>query len=221
MFRGLLACALWSLTATGAFGQNPAKPLERLDLLPREASSDYSITPIFGQLVLFSLPQEFRVVATSNGKARYTRQAVPAQENVGRWSQMITVSGDEAMAFSSRTYPQKMVDDFAGRMQKACPDTFATLPLPGVFVGSYDTAVAVSGCGSASGGRSETVLQMVVKGGMDVYTFEWQVRAPSAKGPLKIDAAQWTDRIRRLAPIRLCSMVPNEQPPYPSCLYRR
>lgn len=194
--------------------------LDRLDLLPRQGTSEPAITPVYSQLFLYALPDEFHTI--SGGvvrKGRYVQQSVLAKETAQRWTQMITLSADEALAFSARTYPQKMVEDFGARMKKNCPESFSTLPLPGVFVGSYDTVAAVFACGA--GGQSEAVMQMVIKGGLDVYTLEWAVRGPPSRGPLKLDEAQWTDRLRRLAPVRVCSIVPNEPPPFMSCLRRR
>jgi hypothetical protein len=222
MVRGWLVAPLMLLMTAGACAQTSAKALERLDLLDRQGTSDTVIIPIFSQLVLFALPDEFRMGAATSRKSHFSQQAVLARESAARWTQMISVSGDEALAFGGRTWPQKMVDDFSARIRKTCPESFAALPLAGVFVGSYDTAVVVAGCGNAPGrGGSEATMQMVVKGGMDVYTVEWTVRGAASRGPLKLDADEWTDRIRRLAPVRLCAPVANEQPPYPSCARRR
>ena len=218
--RGL-ALVLTMACAGAAFAQAPAPSLNRIDLLPRQGTSDAAITPIYSQLFLYALPDEFHTVSGGvTRKGHFTQQSVLAKESLQRWTQMITVSGDEALAFSGRTYPQKMIDDFGARMKKNCPDSFAMLPLNGVFVGSYDTVVAVVSCGSL-GGQSESIMQMAIKGGMDMYTLEWAVRGPPSRGPLKLDETQWTDRLRRLAPVRLCSVVANEQPPFPSCVNRR
>jgi len=214
---------VWSATlCLAAYGQAPTMSLDRIDLLQRQGTSEAAITPVYSQVFLYALPDEFHTVGSGIvRKGHYAQQSVLARESLQRWTQMITLSGDEALAFSGRTYPQKMIDDYGARMKKNCPDSFGALPLPGVFVGSYDTAVAVFSCGTSSGGQSESVLQMVIKGGMDVYTLEWAVRGPPSRGPLKLDETQWTDRLRRLAPIRLCPVVANEQPPFANCLRRR
>ena len=215
------SAAVSLLALTSAFAQAPAPSLARLDLVPRQGTSEAAIQPIFSQIVLFAMPDGFHALPPILRKGHYVQQSVPTHESAARWTQMITVTGDEALAFSGRTYPQKMVDDFVARTKRTCPDSFGAAPLPNVFVGSYDTAVAVAGCGSAAGGQSETTMQMVVKGGMDVYTFEWAVRGPASRGPLKIDPSDWTARLLRLAPVRVCAVVANEQPPYPSCLWKR
>ena len=214
-----LALALAPRWATAQF-QQPA--LDRLDQLPRQGTSTTSITPVYSQLFMFSLPDEFRTVGASAIKGHFTQRSVPAGENIGRWSQMITLSGDEAEAFSGRTWPQQLVDAYAARMKKSCPGTFALLPIPGAFVASFDTAVAVASCGSGSGrSGSEAILILVVKGGMDMYSLEWAVRGPASRTAPRLDVTEWTERLRRLAPIRICRAVPNEEPPYPSCLRQR
>ena len=216
-----LAAAWLAWSTVAAFAQAPPMSLDRMDLLPRQGTSDAAITPVYSQVFLYALPDEFHTVGGGVvRKGRYVQQSVLAKETPQRWTQMITLSGDEALAFSGNTYPQKMSADYGARMKKACPESYSTLALPGVFVGSYDTVVAVFACGS-NGAQSEAVLQMIIKGGMDVYTLEWAVRGPPARGPLKLDETQWTDRLRRLAPVRVCSVVANEQPPYMSCLKRR
>ena len=215
-----IACAI-SCTATIAHAAPIAPSLERIDRMQRQGTSEGQVVPIYSQLLLYALPDAFRTVSTETRKSRFVQQAVPSRETAERWTQRIVVSGDEALAFSARTYPQKMIDQFVGGVRERCPDTFASIPLPGVFVGSYDTVVAVAGCGtSARGGGSEATMQMVVKGGMDVYTIEWTVRGKATRGPIALQAAEWLDRLKQLAPIRLCSRVAGEKPPYPSCTQR-
>ena len=218
--RGLAFVSSIAL-ASVAWSQAMPTSLDRLDLLPRQGTSDAAIAPIWNQLFLFSLPDEFKTVSAGVvRKGRFEQQSILAKESPARWTQKITVAGDEALAFSGIVYPKKMVDDFVARTKKNCPEGFSTLPLNGVFVGSYDTVVAVVGCGS-TGGQSEAVMQMVIKGGMDMYTLDWIVRGPPVRGPMKLDESEWTERIRRLAPVRVCAIVANEKPPYPSCLRRR
>lgn len=219
MLCRLLAVLLVSSCVSSAFAQTS---LDRIDLLPRQGTSDAAVAPVYSQIFLYALPDEFRTVSSGVvRKGRFVQQSVPAKETVQRWTQMITLSGDEALAFSGRTYPQKMIEDFVGLTKKKCPDSFSTLTLNNVFVGSYDTVVAVVSCGMASGGQSEAIMQMVIKGGMDMYTLEWTVRGRASRGPVKLEEVQWTDRLRRMAPVRICSAAANEQPPFPSCLKRR
>src|SRR5207244_3534221 len=51
------------------------------------------ISPVFGQLVAFSMPSSFVVVSENANGPNYIREAVPKGETVDRWTQMITLTG--------------------------------------------------------------------------------------------------------------------------------
>jgi hypothetical protein len=78
----------------------------------------------------------------------------------------------------------------------------------------------VVGCGKVGGAdeaRSETALIVAIKGNADMYTVQWAARgAPAAKAD--IEDARWPERLKQLAPIRICAIVAGEKAPYPSCL---
>ena len=194
----------------------------RLDALRRPASSKPTITPIFGQLVLSSIPKDFRPLADSNRDGIYVQQSVPAGETADRWTEMITITGKEGAASLPGATPQRLAEGAAGLLRAACPDSFAAASFGPVRTGGHDGFATVLSCGTlsasaSSGARSETSLLVTVKGDTEMYMLQWTERGAPSKGPLPIDAARWQDRLVRLSPIRLCAIVRGEAPPFPSC----
>ena len=66
------------------------------------------ISPIFGQLVRFSMPSSFIAVGENTRGGHYLREAVPKGESAERWSQMITVTGAKGLAGNPDISPQAL-----------------------------------------------------------------------------------------------------------------
>ena len=177
------------------------------------------ISPIFGQLVTFSIPSNFIGVFENTRGAHYTREAVPKGETADRWTQMITVTGEKGLSESANVTPEKFAGSMAGGFKRACPDSFAAKALGETRFGDANAFVAVIGCGTIEG-RSETALIAVVKGSADVYTIQWAERGAAVQAP-PVDDARWPERLRALQPIALCAIVPGEAAPYPSCIGKK
>jgi hypothetical protein len=209
--------ALGMLLATcPAHAQTPSKPKSA------PPASYTVISPIFGQLVRFSLPSAFAPAAfeKTNGPS-YIREAVLKGETVTAWTQMITVTGAKGAASNPQVTPESFAVSMAAGFKKACPDTFAVMPFGAQKFGDHDGFVAVAGCGrieTAADKHGETALIVVVKGSADVYTIQWAERAPSSADKPAISEAKWQDRLGKLRPIRFCPIVPGEAMPYPSCV---
>jgi len=178
------------------------------------------ISPIFGQLVSFSMPQTFVVIGENAKGVSYIREAVLKGETADRWTQMITVTGARGMVANPKVSPEAFAASIAGGFKSACPDTFAAKGVGPVKFGDQDGYVALASCGSvvsAPDKHSETALVIAVKGSADYYTLQWAERGPASGKPV-IDEAKWQERLRQLQPIRLCPIVPGEAAPYPSCV---
>lgn len=207
------AAALW-LASGGPLAAQAAKPES-----PPAAFT--TISPVFGQLVAFSMPSNFVATFEDTKPASYTREAVPKGESVQKWSEMITLTGAKGAASAPNASAEKFAGAIAGGFQRACPDSFAAKGSP-TKIAAFEAFMAVVGCGrvgNAAEARSETALIVAIKGSADLYTLQWAERgAPAAKPD--IENAKWQERLQRLAPIRLCAIVPGEKPPYPSCIGR-
>jgi hypothetical protein len=178
------------------------------------------ISPIFSQLVTFSMPSTFVVVGENTNGPSYIREAVLKGETAARWTQMITVTGAKAMVANPKMSPEIFAVSIAGGFKSACPDTFAAKGVGPAKFGDQDGYVALASCGSvvsAPDKHSETALVVAVKGSADYYTLQWAERTPASGKPV-IDEAKWLERLRQLQPIRLCPIVPGEAAPYPSCV---
>ena len=207
----ILAAALGALLASSASAQGPAQ------------SAFTVISPIFGQLVTFSMPANFVAVAENTNGPNYIREAVLKGETVRSWTQMITVTGAKGLAGNPKVSPETFAGSIVGGFKSACPDSFTAHGFGPAKFGEQDAYVAVASCGWVETGadkHGETALIVAIKGRADYYTLQWAERAPTA-GKAPIDETKWVARLRQLQPIRLCPIVLGERAPYPSCASRK
>jgi len=177
------------------------------------------ISPIYSQLVRFSMPSNFAVVFENAKDGNYIREAVLKGETARAWTQMITVTGAKGLARHPQVTPEGFARSIAAGFKKACPDTFDAKPLGATKFGNQDGFVVVGGCGRvavSADKHSETALIVAVRGSADVYTIQWAERTPGTAKPA-IDDAKWQERLSKLKPILFCPIVPGEAAPYPSC----
>lgn len=214
-----VACTLCSL----ALAQDKAPPLKEVEALRQQGYSVSTITPIFSQLVTFSFPKGF-VPAFEDAKGgQYIQESVLEGESVKKWSQMITITGAKGLASNPNVTPTRFAGSMAGGFKRVCPDSYSATGLGDIKFGKHDGFAAVVSCGiSNPSGEpySESLLVIVIKGENDYYTIQWAERGDASKTPIKFDNVKWTDRIKKLTPIKLCPLVPGEKAPYPSCASR-
>jgi hypothetical protein len=204
---------------TAAFGALHASPVSAQAPAPAVFTV---ISPIFGQLVAFSMPSSFVTAYENTNGPNYIREAVLKGETVKDWTQMITVTGAKGTAANSKISPESFAGSMIGGFKSACPDTFTAKGFGPAKFGDQDAYVAVASCGrveSSADKHSETALMVTIKGNSDYYTLQWAERAPTA-GKNAIDETKWQARLRQLQPIRICPIQPGERAPYPSCANR-
>jgi hypothetical protein len=220
----MIALGIFVAAASVAHAQSPPAPKSAPPAPKTPPASFTVISPIFGQLVRFSLPSAFAPASFENTNGpSYIREAVLKGETVKAWTQMITVTGANGVAANPEVTPEKFAVSMAAGFKKACPDTFAVKPFGAAKFGEQDGFVAVVGCGSietSADKHGETALIIAVKGSADYYTIQWAERAPSSAAKPSIDDAKWKERLARLKPIQFCPIVPGEAAPYPSCVGR-
>ena len=179
-----------------------------------------TVTPVFSQLLMLSLPGGFKQVLEESRTAQYVRAFVAEGESFRKWSQKVTITGEKWLALNPNIAPQAIADRMAAGLRKACPPSFSGAVLGPMKVGTYDAFSVVIGCGIVDPDGSffsETVLIVVIKGENDFYTVQWAERGNASVAPLEIDAAQWRERLGKLAPLALCPVVKGENAPYSSC----
>ena len=211
------------LSALVAIGLLCASAIQSRAESPAPASSTV-ISPVFGQLVRFSMPAKFVTASENTEENFYSREAVPKGETVNAWTQMITITGSKGMATVANFSPQKLMASVALGFKKACPESFTVKDLGETKFGDQDAYLAVASCGevaSSADRHGETALIVAVKGTSDAYTVQWAERTPRASPAPAINEVMWQERLRELMPIRLCAIVPGEAAPYPSCLQQK
>ena len=150
--------ALGALLASSAAAQGPVP------------SAFTVISPIFGQLVTFSLPTSFVTVFENTNGPSYIREAVLKGETVKSWTQMITVTGAKGAAGNAKGSPESAAASLVGGFKAACPDTFAAQGFGPTKFGDRDAYVALASCGrveSSADKHSEIALIVTVKGSAD------------------------------------------------------
>lgn len=220
MFKPLLAgVALLSILAPVAHADsNPS--MNVVESYRQQGYSVKSIAPIFSQLLMTSLPKGFKTVFEKTRGAQYIRESVLDGENENKWTQMITITGAKDLASNPNLSPKKFVENMAGGFKRACPDSFSASGISEGKISGYDGYIAIVSCGTSpttAGQTSESAIIAAIKGERDYYTVQWAERAAPSKTPIAIDTAKWTDKFKKLAPIKLCPIVPGEKAPYPSC----
>jgi len=220
MIRTLLALTVL-ITLCSCAPKDNAPKLNKVEALRQQGFSVRTITPIFSQLVTFSLPKGFVPKFENTKGGNYIQESVLKGESVKKWSQMITVTGAKGLSSNPNVTPRRFADGIAGGFKSLCPDSLSTMNFGEGKIGSNDAFAAVVSCGIAnSPGEepySESVLLIVVKGENDYYTIQWAEKGDASETPIKLDNVKWSDRIKKLTPIKLCPIVPGEPAPYLSC----
>ena len=191
--------------------------------LAQSAAGPRLATPIFSQLVVFSLPPEFKSTKPTYEKdsgSFYLRQQVPDGETAAKWSRMITISGTRGLAANPEATPQRLLGRMTLDFQRNCPDTFSTNAPGEQKIDGYDAYEVIVSCGRVQADKQVyglAAVMLTIKGTKDYYTLQWTERGHDSPQPPAIDTAYWARQLARLMPIKLCAIVPGESPPYPSC----
>jgi hypothetical protein len=182
-----------------------------------------AISPVFHQLVLFSLPAGFKAAFEKTNGSFYIREHIPEGESVDKWTRMITLTAAKDLASNPDATPQALLGRMAAGFRTHCPDTFTSAVLGPQTVDGHAGFEMIASCGhvpAGGGAYSETAIMLAIKGSSDYYTLQWAERGPDSPRPLNLDNNYWTRQLELLRPIRLCPIVPGEAPPYPSCVGR-
>lgn len=206
-----------------ASGPSPADPRNTDPGLPGMDRPAANISPVFHELVVFTLPAHFKAVYEKTNGSFYIREHVPESESDDHWTRMITLTGSRDLASNPSVSPRAFIETIAAGFRRHCPDNYATTALGPQTVGGNEGFAVVTSCGRVQSGNeshSETAVMLAFKGSADYYTIQWAERGADSARPLTVDTAYWSKRIAQLAPIRLCPIVPGEPAPYVSCVGR-
>lgn len=179
-------------------------------------------TPVFGQIVTYQLPAGFQPVYEDSGTGGYIQEAVPTNETVNDWSQMITMTGIKD-AEGQADMLEGAAQVLAGHFQQACAETFTGTSFGATEINGLSGLVVFLGCGTVAPSeedqeaRSETAVIVYVKSAFGYVTVQWAERGPPVAARPVYDIDTWKPRLAQLLPIRLCDAVAGEEPPYLSC----
>lgn len=218
----LLLFMLMPYVCFSAIAEDKAR--DKLSAPTAERDFVTQISPIFGQLVLLTVPKGFTAVFEKTNGDGYIRESVPEGETVAQWSQMITVTGARGLAANPAVTAQLLVNQIAAGFKRACPETFSAKGLGAMKISGQDAFAGLASCGTvltAVMKHSEFALLIAIKGSADYYTVQWAERGPASGQPIGLSDAKSADRFKKLNPIKLCPLVPGEAAPYASCINQR
>ena len=203
------AAVLALIATTAAQAEGPA---------PKSATpaSMTAISPIFGQLVRFSMPagicpgvrndQRHEFIFARRCPKGETTAAVDADDHRHR---------PEGACRQSQIHAARFGRLDGRRLQGACPETFVT---KGFRRDETRRAGCVRRGGGMRQGRCERRrpqrdrVDRRVKGSTDAYTIQWAERAAS-QPPIPHRRRKWQQRLHALMPIRFCPIVAGEAAP--------
>ena len=222
MLHKFVITAVFLLVAPLGFAQSKDATFKEVESLREKGYSVQTITPIFNQLLMLSLPKGFKPVFEEAKSGQYIHESVLEGETFSSWSQMITILGAQNLAGNPNVTPQKFVMGMASSFQTACPKTFGGSSLGPLNFNQHEAFAMVVSCGtiqvSANKPYAETTLIIAIKGSKDFYSIQWAQREAAFHHPLPIETSTWEARLEKLKPIKLCPRIPGESAPYPSCI---
>jgi len=211
---GLVAAFLAASVVTTSAQQAPATP----------PSFVTATMPVYAQMIRFPVPASYAPAFSKNNEGKfYIFEMVPKGETVEKWTGMMTITGQNG-AVAPVPPLRDYIGNFFSRYQKACAKTFSAKPISDAQLNGHVAVLVYLSCGQllkpgyGPEGYSESVVIAFIQGAKDLYTVQWAERAASQDKPIPFEAAKWQDKLDMLRAVRICTRVPGEAAPYPSCI---
>lgn len=212
MRHGLLSWAL--LLCVGGVGVSTSSAAAQQD------GAVPMVTPIFSQMISYHVPKTFVAADDENKNGKYLQAFFPAGENLKTWTQSILLTGTKRSEGTSQLPPELITNFIEIHFVSTCPSTYSAIRYGEQKIIGAPAYAAVFSCGSRvvdSEIFSETRLVIAIVGADGYYTLERSERGPSTNAHRPIDAEKWRNLLVGFLPIKLCSRIDGEKPPYPSC----
>ncbi len=188
----------------------PAGP-SSAQVIPRPWDITPVSVPIFSQVVVFSVPNEWKPAHESKGVGHYLLEHIPLEQTVQNWRDMITVQGFEGLASRPNANPRGLLNLLASQIKSKCTDHFIGRSLGDGKLDGADVSIALIGCGKLpedqpgglKAGESELALYVALKGLKDMYVIHKSFRGkPISADAIPREQAQLL--LLTLQPIKLC-----------------
>jgi hypothetical protein len=218
----LIVCFMLFYTLD-SFAATEAEAKEEFQKIESSKSQDakvMTITQMFSQTLANALPEGFEPASENLKEGFYIQEFVLKGETKNFWTQKITITGSKGLSLNPNVTPEKFVNFVAGGIKSVCPQTFSATSFGAGKIDGNDAFGMLMGCGevpTSQGKVSETNLTFTIKGEVDYYSIQWAARGFPSSSKLDLDTNSWNQRMSKLKPIKLCSIVSGEQKPYPSC----
>lgn len=193
-------------------------------IIAAESPSKNLVTPIFSQIVMLPYPDGFTPVLDKVSGPQYIQESVLNGETKAAWSEMLTITGTKDIASAPGISPAFIATKMAQGFKKDCPTSFNAVSSGSFKVSGHDAFLAIIGCGTAlptGEPYSESVMVISIKGEKDYYTVQWAERGKASSTPPNLTDEKWTERLKKIMPIKLCPVIPNESAPYQSCIDKK
>lgn len=222
MYRWILLAAAIAIAAPPAARADDTA--NSVDALIAQGHPVKSITPIFSQLLMLSIPKGFHGAFEVTQGAHYLQESVPIGDTVDECSQMVTLTGTKGLVANQSINPKIYVETSAGGFKRACPSTFSGIGIGAFKVSGHAAFAGVAACGTVifrGSKQSQVALIIAIKGDADYYTVQWAERTAAVDKPIELTRDKWLERIKALSPIKRRPIIPGEAAPYPSCINHR
>jgi len=197
---------------------------DQLEQLRQSGSAIHMVTPIYSQVLYFSIPKGFHPVLESTSNGRYIQELVPAGEAQRKWTQKVTALGFQSLSSMKDVKPEMLNVRLAQGFKKDCPESFSFEPLGAINLSGYEASAVLIGCGASlptGTAFSEAMLSIVIKGEKDFYNLQWAERGEASTSPFKFSAELWVQRLNALKPLIVCTPKDGEAAPYDSCIPKK
>jgi len=177
--------------------------------------------PVHSQLVSFSIPRTFKQVLTKSEGAVYASTWIPENETSDKWTKMVALLAGKGLASNRNLTPKLFAQGMAATFGKSCANSFTTSDLFEGKMSGRDAFMTVFSCAALpppATSASVSIVIAAIKGDSDYYALEWGEREAATNVQAAIDKTIWLEKFTRLAPIKLCPIVPGETAPYASCI---
>lgn len=167
-----------------------------------------AVIRIYSQTLSFSWPKGFTIGARSENSGVFTQVLKAAGSSDEVWTQKILISGLQGASLKDQEPVKLMANLVKTTYKSSCPKTYSVTDVGEMKLQTGQPAfVFMVGCGITlpienSAKDKMMVMSIVIRGGADIYAFQWIERSFTDEVP-PLAWAVWRARLDSLLPIQL------------------